>query len=71
MSEIQVTTKIKFNITLGLGRMASHHPKTYAIEAESEAQAERIAMAKYRKEPEIPARLWLKQLTIESIEVAS
>lgn len=62
----------KFKVTLGLGRMSNHHPKTYEIDAKDEMEATALAKQRYHREvaEEIgkDARIWGKMLTISDVE---
>jgi hypothetical protein len=62
----------QFRIKLGLGRMASNHPKTYVVEGKTQSEAAMCARMKYHEEvgKEIGERnpIWGKLLTIESVQ---
>ena len=61
----------KYKVLMGLGRMASHHPKKYIIEAQDPKEAASIARAQYHRDvgAEIgrDAAIWGKILTVESV----
>lgn len=61
----------KFKVLLGLGRMASHHPKKYTVEAKDAKDAASIARAKYHHEVGLEigkdAPIWGKFLTVELV----
>jgi hypothetical protein len=58
-----------FEVRLGLGRMASHHTKTYQIEAATKFEASSLARCKFYAEVENEigkdAPIWGKMLTVE------
>jgi hypothetical protein len=62
----------KFKVTLGLGRMANHHPREYEIDAENEKLAVSLAKSKYYPDVEAEigkeARIWGKMLTVDNVE---